>query len=629
MKIKRLAQFRPLALCALGVFLGRGAQADTTIDFGALPPGQVNNCNGACCGIFQSFGDNAAASSEGVTVTGSGTPNIGLTWEANGAPDTKWDYYLTWVTDPGAGQLNNSDVGYFHDLTFTPNNPSASVVIESFNFFPWYVSTERFTYNVSVLSGTTVLSGPIPITFVSDGMKDHPVTINYTGAPGQTLKLRIARLASTLGAGEIEGGPYNIAVDDIKFAQLPVTALPAGPQVVLSTPPADQTNMVAVYDPPVMPVDDQSGLPAVYYPYRASITNGDTTLVTNSIRLSIDGNPVSPPPSVATGGGLTTVSSPGTNLLASSGWHLYRLTYTDNVGGTYTNDTVFNSSYLTLPAAYALPSGAGVVRGFTFRTVSANLQATNMDSTVARAIAQLNGTLTNPATSLPYTNEATLGTNADGSFSIDTVLNFNDDGLDEGDFPNDQLFPGMTALLSDWFSTEASLFLNLPAGYYRLGVNSDDGFEVNALPPQGVSGPPIVLGVFDAGRAAADTLFDVLVPTPGVYTFQVIYFQNQGRSTEEFFSVTNLATGDKVLVNDVTDANAIKSYRVLAPRITSIVQSGSNVVIQWAYGNPPFQVQFKSHLNDPSWSNIGSPTSSRTANVPISGSAGFLRVYGQ
>jgi len=44
--------------------------------------------------------------------------------------------------------------------------------------------------------------------------------------------------------------------------------------------------------------------------------------------------------------------------------------------------------------------------------------------------------------------------------------------------------------------------------YYRLGVNSDDGFEVTAVAPQGVSGSSIVLGLFDNGRAAADTLFD-------------------------------------------------------------------------------------------------------------------------
>jgi len=632
MKIRKLRNLRAGALIALGVFLGRGAQADTILDFASLPPGQVNNCNTACGGILQGFGGYAAASSAGVTVAGFGTPNIGLMWGAIGASDTHWDYYLNWLTDPGAGQLNNSDVGYLHDLTFAPNNALASVVIESFNFFPYYVSTERFTYDVSVLAGTNVVSGPTNYTFVSDATNDHPVSINFTGAPGETLKLRIARVPSTLGAGEVEGGAYNIAVDTIKFAQLPATAFPAGPQVVLNTPAAEQTNVVAVYDPPVMPVDDQTGIPAVYYPFVASITNGDTTLVASSIRLKVDGSLVSSPPSISSAGGLTTVSYPGTNLLSGSGFHTYTLTYSDNLGATYTYEAEFSSIFATLPAAYALPSGSGVVRGFTYRSVSANSQVltgTSLPSSIARAEAQLNGTLFDTNTSQPFTNDAVLGPNADGSYNVDAVINFSDDGFDEGDFPNDQPFPGLPNWPYNWFSTEALLYLDLPAGYYRLGVNSDDGFEVTATPRQGISGAPIVTGVFDNGRGAADTLFDILVPSSGIYPFRVVYFQSAGYAEEEFFSVTNFATGGKTLINDTNYSNAIIAYRGLAPFITSIVRSGSNAVLNWAYGTPPFQVQIKTNLTDAAWSNIGSPTTNSTASIPIQSGTRFFRVFGQ
>ncbi len=57
MKLKKLANFRPAALIALGVFLGRGAQADTVLDFEAIPADQVNNNI-----INQTFGDNASVS---------------------------------------------------------------------------------------------------------------------------------------------------------------------------------------------------------------------------------------------------------------------------------------------------------------------------------------------------------------------------------------------------------------------------------------------------------------------------------------------------------------------------------------------------------------------------------------
>jgi hypothetical protein len=646
MKIKRNSRLLPAALVALGVFLGRGAQADTVLDWASLPPNQVNNCNGGCAGTLQGFGSDAVVSSDGVDVTNFGTPNIGLIWAANGFSDTQWDYYLNWNTNPGpgGGQLNDSSIGCFHDLSFVPNSPSASVEIESFNFFPWYVSTERFTYNVSVLSGTNVVEGPTLYTFLSDGTNDHPVTIDYTGAPGEALKLRLARLASTLGPGEVEGGAYNIAMSEMEFAQTPETNFPAGPQVVLDTPADLQSNNVAVYDPPVTPVDDQTGFPAFTnldtqtglpeftYPFNVSITNGDTTLVASSIQLDLDGTPVSPPPSISSADGVTNVSYPGTNLILSGGYHTYTLTYEDNLGATYTYAAVFGSIYASIPATYALPQGSGEVQGFTWRTVSANSQVTNsLDDTIARAVAQLDGTLTNPATSLPYTNEAALGPNPDGSFNVTNILNFNDDGFGEGDFPNNQsTFPGLVAgATNQWFSGEGLLYLELPAGYYRFGVNSDDGFEVNALPPQGVSGSPIVLGEADYARGEADTMFDFLAPTSGIYPFQLIYFQGDGASEVSFFAVTNFADEGTILINDPTYTNAIVSYRLLAPNITSIVSSGTNVVLNWAYGAPPFQVQTTTNLADAVWTNFGTPTTNSTASIPIQPGASFFRVFGQ
>src|SRR5690349_10683520 len=115
MKIKKPRYLRP-AMVAFGVFLGRGAQADTVLDFDAAPPvGQGNNAV-----MQQFFGDNPSASSAGVTVTGFGTPNIGLTWGGIGFNDTRWDYYNDGGSVWSAGQLNNSALGTAHKLTFTP-----------------------------------------------------------------------------------------------------------------------------------------------------------------------------------------------------------------------------------------------------------------------------------------------------------------------------------------------------------------------------------------------------------------------------------------------------------------------------------------------------------------------------
>lgn len=637
-------------MIAVGVFLGRGAHADTTINFNCTPvccngsiltdciPPQINNPN-APPGITN-YANFVSASSPGIAVSGFGTPNIGITWGSDNWPTTRWEYYNktggdVWG-DGGSGvvQLQDSEVGTTEQLTFTPNNPSASVVFESFDFFGYYNDNERFTYNVKIASGTNVLSSTL-YTFLSDGAEDHPVNINYTGAPGQTLKLELQRVASTLGAGEVEGNAYNNAVDNIAFAQTPATTFPAGPQVVSVTP-----------------ADGTSGLPATFAPpYGATITNGPTLTVAAPIQLKLDYSLVSPPPTVTPlGGGLTSVTYPGAGpLLLASGSHVYTLTYADNLGAVYTNEVVFNTLYTTLPAAYALPPGLGVVPGFTWLSVSANSQVISpmtLDGSIARAVAQLNGTLINTNTGQPFTNDAVLGPNPDGSYNVATVLNFTDDGIDEGDMwggasiPEPEVqFPGLPNWPYLWFSGEALLQLALPAGYYRFGVNSDDGFQVNALPPQGVSGPPILLGQYDAPRGAANTLFDVLAPTSGIYPFQLIYFQSGGLAECEFFSVTNLATTvftitnilaqGAILINDTNYPSAVISYLALAPYITSIVKSGSNVVINWAYGTPPFQVQFKTNLANAVWSNFGPSTTNSTATVPIQPGARFFRVFGQ
>jgi hypothetical protein len=625
MKIRK--HLRPAGLIALGVFLGRGAQADTTLDFnadaGSCTPPQVENPPGPP-GITD-FGNFAAASSGGVTVSGGfGTPNIGVFWGGIPTPDARWDYYNDGGYRWSGVQLQGSSIGSTHKLTFVPNSGSASVTIKSFNFHPYYFFTgtgggaletaERFTYDVSVTSGTTVLFGPAHFTFRTDATKNHPVNINYTGGPGQSLKLRIQRVPSVLATNEIEGDPFDIAVDDIAFAQTPATVFPAGPQVVS-----------------VSPADDSTGYPATASPpYSASLTNGDTTVVASSLRLKLDGALVSPPPTISTDGVYTNVSYPGAAApgLLSSGFHVYTLSYADNLGVFYTNETVFGTIYGTLPPAYASPPGSGSHPGFTWRSVLARQDMTNgLDSSISRAVTQLNGTLVDPDIGGFLTNAVPNGTNADGSFNIDDgTVNFNDAGFNAGDFPGDITFPGLDFGPYNWFSCESLFFLDLPAGYYRFGVNSDDGFEFNALPPKSVPGSPIVLGLFDGGRSASDTLFDFLVTTGGVYPFQLIYFESAGQASCELFSV-DIATTNKFLINDLSTNAAIKSFIVVPPRITNIARSGSNVSISWVYGNPPFQVQFKNNITGP-WSNSGSPTSNRTALIPIQPGAGFFRVVG-
>ena len=136
MKIRKLRQFGPATLLAMGVFLGHGAYADTILDFNTLPRGVRNNDN-----VAQTFGDAVSASSDGITVVGFGTPNLGLTWQSSAG--TAWQWYVEDLAAGGiwtAVQLDNSTVGARHELVFAPNNSGAAAVIKS---CAWLLSCPR------------------------------------------------------------------------------------------------------------------------------------------------------------------------------------------------------------------------------------------------------------------------------------------------------------------------------------------------------------------------------------------------------------------------------------------------------------------------------------------------------
>ena len=219
MKRSKLAQFKPLAVVAVGVLVGRGAQAQNTIlTFDSFPAGQGNNAI-----INPGFGSNASTSSAGVSVTGGGTPDISLTWGftavagggGGGGNNVEFDYY---IAGPWSGaQLNNSGVNNTgagtaaHTISLTPL-PSVAVQLNSFKFHGYYNSTETFDYTWSVMDGVSTLASG-NYSFTSDGTKNHLVNIGYTGGFGESLSLNILRTGGS-------GGAFNIAIDDFNFTEV-------------------------------------------------------------------------------------------------------------------------------------------------------------------------------------------------------------------------------------------------------------------------------------------------------------------------------------------------------------------------------------------------------------------------
>src|SRR5262245_36189318 len=59
--------------------------------------------------------------------------------------------------------------------------------------------------------------------------------------------------------------------------------------------------------------------------------------------------------------------------------------------------------------------------------------------------------------------------------------------------------------------------------------------------------------------------------------------------------------------------------------ITSFQRVGDQATVQWAVGRASYQVQTRADLNSP-WTNLGSPTGSLSAVVPIAGRQAYFRV---
>lgn len=194
---------------------------------------------------------------------------------------------------------------------------------------------------------------------------------------------------------------------------------------------------------------------------------------------------------------------------------------------------------------------------------------------------QLAGELIDPVTQDPYFNEIDefepdFEKDANGNFITETI-NFSDetDPLigtigNTGNFTPDAKYPGIPGFGSgggkDDFAVEAIAFVELKAGKNRLGVNSDDGFRLTigvatnskdaySMQPEGA--------VFGSSRGAADTEWEMEVATDGLYPVRLITWDGGGGASAEFYTVNPPeAVGQKILVNDPSNPDAAKAFRL-------------------------------------------------------------------
>jgi hypothetical protein len=257
-------------------------------------------------------------------------------------------------------------------------------------------------------------------------------------------------------------------------------------------------------------------------------------------------------PLVITKAGLVTTVQYASPVLPSGSSNNVVVTFADNSGSPTTLTNTFSFvvvTYPALPANYVATADTSK-SGFTQRIFQGG---TATVASVETAETMLAGFLLNPANSLPFPNTAQTNTDGTWTYVQPNVLNYNIAApTTAGDFPGDAQYPGMPGTNASTvnFALEAITYLYLTPGAYTFGVNSDDGFRVSSLSTQ--------LGVFDAGRGAADTTFSFAVTTAGYYPFRLVYFQGTSAASLEWFSVT--PAGQKILINDTNTPGYIPAY---------------------------------------------------------------------
>lgn len=306
----------------------------------------------------------------------------------------------------------------------------------------------------------------------------------------------------------------------------------------------------------ISPGPGSSGAPALPL-IRGDIQAGASAINLESVRMLVNGTAVAA--TVTQSGATTVVQFAAPSILPAGSMQNVRIEAKDAANRDVVQEWSFTvGSYGTLPVSIARPLATAGTPGILFRTAWASFVSGTLPNTIARAEDQLAGTLIDPTFGEAYLNDATPGP-VNGFFVVDTI-NFEQNAVDAGTIAGDQAFPGLEPGDINNFATEATMWLELAPGYYRLGVNSDDGFALRSGAPPRDALDGINIGSFDVGRGAGDTLMDLVVTEAGLYPFRLIHFDGGGGASVEFFSV-DVATGQRFLVNNRAAAGAIKAFQ--------------------------------------------------------------------
>lgn len=318
--------------------------------------------------------------------------------------------------------------------------------------------------------------------------------------------------------------------------------------------------------------------------FNAQITDGAAPRTINQASLAVTLNGAAITPQITKTGDLYDLTLTGAALPEGS-TNVVQFTYADNGNPPRTNTisrTFVVAPYTIIPASYAVTGVDTTKPGFKARIHQIPVARGPGDqNSIANAERQLADAILDLATGQPYPNEADLSLAVNGLFEVPGVINWSQDAptaignFSEASTPPapDDPIPGIpgVSFSTDNIAAEILTFLDLKAGYYRMGVNSDDGFKVTVGPnPRDVFA--LVLGSFNTGRGVADTVFDFVVEADGIYPFRLAWWEGGSDAAVEWFTVDS--AGGRHLINATSDPASIKAYRE-GPAAPVFVKSAS------------------------------------------------------
>ncbi len=325
--------------------------------------------------------------------------------------------------------------------------------------------------------------------------------------------------------------------------------------------------------------------------FQARIQNFSASVDEDSVQATLNGEAVTP--EVSTSGGLTTISYNFPEVPASMSVHQVSLSFSDTSQSLHQTEFQFTvrEIFVRIPPEFKASGMDTDAPGFVARVSQISTEQSGVahvhGNTLAGAERQQAGEYTN-AEGDPYLNEAGPA-NADAweftPVDVETVINF-EEGNDGTPGPTgifnvnngaeDEFIPQIpdSQTNKDGIVAEFLTFLELSQGFHTFGVNSDDGFEVTSGPSL-KDQASIVLGLYDGSRGTSETRFSVYVEEDGIYPVRLLWWEGGGGASVEFYSI--LENGDRILINDRENSNAIKAYRsaTARPYISSVSPTGT------------------------------------------------------